>query len=101
MSTHSTPDSVSMKGESSYFCITCSNVPVDATLSSMLLKLLSLFGPDVRVILARKSEENDTIYIGLASSTNYTNSMVRDYVTSLFLGLGSKRMIATSSSMKQ
>lgn len=88
MSTQTTRDKLSAE-TSSYFMVTCSNVPVDATLSSLLVQLLSRFGPDVRVILARSSEENDTLFIGVASSTNYTNSMVRDYVTSMFNGLES------------
>jgi len=87
--------------ESCYFLITCVNVPVDTTLSSMLLQVLARFGPDVRVILARKSEENDTIYIGITSSTNYTNSMVRDLVTSLFLGLESPTKLVVEVSRRK
>ena len=84
MANRKTSENLSISPESTFFFITIEHIPLDSTCSSILVQLLDRLGPDIKVLLARKNDELDTIFLGLTSSTNFTNTIIYEYVTSYF-----------------
>lgn len=85
LTTNSAPPSTNYAPSSSYWLISCYNVPMDSTLKSILVQILETLDSNVRVMLAIKGENSFVIAMEIRDS--YTSAMIREFIIYCFRGM--------------